>query len=160
MDENPKKARFWRAVGISRMSSILEMVGRGLPKSNSIRLIVAGYGELGFMGCPQSCPGNTSIEEIRVLSCRSRISCAASLLLPKKSGPPLHQQVHYLLGEISPGGQAPGELRAIPYSGCGLAKRTDQVSDPSHGSRLKGQGPLPTCKPPGAPRSCVAAGGL
>ena len=29
--------------------------GRGQPKSNSIRLIVAGYGELGFMGCPQSC---------------------------------------------------------------------------------------------------------
>ena len=53
--KNPK-ARFWRAVGISRMSSILEMVGRGLPKSNSIRLIVMGYGELGFMGCPQSCP--------------------------------------------------------------------------------------------------------
>lgn len=52
--KNPK-ARFWRAVGISRMSSILEMVGRGLPKSNSIRLIVMGYGELGFMGCPQSC---------------------------------------------------------------------------------------------------------
>ena len=157
--KNPK-ARFWRAVGISRMSSILEMVGRGLPKSNSIRLIVMGYGELGFMGCPQSCPreyihqGNT-----RSAAQASHLLSSQPAIAQKKWATPASTGTLPSWGNFARRAGT-GELRAIPYSGCGLAKRTDQVSDPSHGSRLKGQGPLPTCKPPGAPRSCVAAGGL